>query len=400
MGRTKKNTNTVELTRPHTRASKAKDPDIVGQVTKNVTAEFDSRFARLERAIEAMAGLARDKDSPPNRRKRASPKGNEQAQSKKKPRVEKQVPVQDELSVSFIEPEMPKRNPVQSDARNTIEHVIPAAQPQRPVLQPETQGANVNNNKTWSTWLADNVTMNPSKDPQSALPLSVKDVTMIQELGSKVHDILNYTSTRIAKGNANKTGEFPFQYVSRGPEKCKATTNSLNLPKHIWGIICMIKDSAVPAAYKPALLDHIEQICDDCREYDWPSVVRRWSEEVFSLVLENRHEKGWLAKHDIQMLRLTISRDSTARLQQHKDLYPRARQAQAPAQPTPDAFRGGPPCPDYNSTRGCSLQPGHMMHGKKMLHICTFCLMNSASTFPHPETFCRNKSRVNSAHFQ
>lgn len=393
MGRTRKNANPVELSPPRTRAAKAKDPDIVGQVTKNVSAEFDSRFTRLERAIEAMAGLNRDNDSPKSNRKRASPRRAEPAQPKKKPRVEKQSPVEDDASVSFIEPGPSKGLPsTSSDAAKAADRPLISAQAQQ-----EASGAIVNNNKTWSTWLVDNVQMNPQKEPANTLPLSVKDISMTPELESKVHDILNYTSTRIAKGNANKTGDFPFQYVSRGPEKRKATMNSLTLPEHIWGIICMIKDSTVPAVYKPALLDHIEQICDDCKEYDWPSAVRRWSEEVFSLVLENRLEKGWLAKHDIQMLRLTISRDSTARLHQYKDLYPRSRQA--PTQPPTDAFRGGPPCPDYNSSRGCSLQPGHVMHGKKMLHICTFCLMNSAATFPHPETFCRNKTRLN-PHFQ
>lgn len=399
MGRTKKNTNTVELTPPRTRAAKAKDPDIVGQVTKNVVAEFDSRFSRIERAIEAMAGLDRDNNSPQPKKKRPSPAHTETPQPKKKARTERQTPIQEEPSVTFIEQDLHNRYKVPSDAGSAIEQHPPGAQAQHLTSQPDTPGVNVNNNKTWSTWLAGNVNMNPRKDTQTTLPLSVKDVNMTQELEDKVHDILNYTSTRIAKGNSNKTGEFPFQYVARGPEKRKATMNSLSLPEHIWGIICMIKDSAVSPAYKPALLDHIEQICDDCREYDWPSAVRRWSEEVFSLVSENRLEKGWLAKHDIQMLRLTISRDSTARLQQYKDLYPRSRQAPAATAVASDAFKGGPPCPDFNSTRGCPLPPGHVMHGKKMLHICTFCLMNSASTFPHPETFCRNKTRVNNAHF-
>lgn len=44
----------------------------------------------------------------------------------------------------------------------------------------------------------------------------------------------------------------------------------------------MLKDSSVANDIKPALLDHVEQICDDCREYNWNSAVRRWSEEMFS----------------------------------------------------------------------------------------------------------------------
>lgn len=158
----------------------------------------------------------------------------------------------------------------------------------------------------------------------------------------------------------------------------------------------MLKDNAVPADIKPALLDHIEQICDDCREYDWPSAVRRWSEEVFSLIAEKRLERGWHATNTIQMLRFSISRDTTARLHNIKEQAPRMRQQHS--QPA-EALRGGPPCPDFNSQKGCTLHSGHLAHGKRLMHICSFCLMNSAATYPHAEVVCRNKSKVSQAHF-
>lgn len=399
MGRKKATKPTIEISPVTTRGAKKRDPDVVGQVTKQVTAEFAPRFARIERAIEAIAGLRQDDDSPPPKRKKANPKPKETQQSKAKIQQQPQHPSVDDASVTFIEPpakinENPHQPAVMAEQPTCL------AQAHHHSLQPEAQPQSVN--KTWSTWLADNVNMNPPRNNQPSLPLSAKEVEIDEQLESKVQDILNNTATRIAKGNV-KTGQFPFQYVQRGLDKRYATMNSLTLPEHIWGIVAMIKDPQVPHIYKPALLDHIEQVCDDCRDYDWPSAVRRWSEEVFSLVSQNRLEKGWLAKHDIQMLRLSLSRDSTARIHQHKDLYPRSRQppaASASAAIPIEGLRGGPPCPDYNSPRGCNLIHGHVSHGKKMMHICTFCLMNSAATFPHSEVMCRNKARINMPHFQ
>lgn len=396
MGRTRATKQTIEISPVRTRGAKNRDPDVVGQVTKQVTAEFAPRFARIERAIEAIAGLNRDDASPPPKRRKAAPKPKEAAQPKQKPTPLPQVTSSETPPVTFLEsPEILATHPRQTLSQPEQPPLL--AQPPSQQAQPELVTQNVN--KTWSTWLADNIAMNPPRESASALPLSAKEVVVTDDLESKVHDILTNTATRLAKGN-NKTGQFPFQYVQRGPEKRYATMNSLTINEHIWGIVCMIKDPQVPSMYKPALFDHIEQICDDCRDYDWSSAVRRWSEEVFTLVSQNRLEKGWLAKHDIQMLRLSLSRDSSARISQHKDLYP-PRARQTATQPIPlEALRGGPPCPDFNSSRGCTLTNGHVAHGKKMLHICSFCLMNSAATFPHPEVNCRNKNRTFVPHFQ
>lgn len=396
MGRTRATKQTIELSPVRTRGSKNKDPDVVGQVTKQVMAEFAPRFARIERVLEAIAGLNKDEDSPPAKKRKTAPKTKQAQNSKKNDQPQSSVPSTEEVSVTFLEPaEGISQN--QQQAMAMAAQQPPNAQVPCQPLQPDAPQQNVN--KTWSPWLANNVNMNPPRDLPSSLLLSTKDVVSSDTLESKVHDILSNTATRLAKGNP-KTGQFPFQYVQRGLEKRHATMNTVTLPEHIWGIVCMIKDPQVQAEYKPALFDHIEQVCDDCRDYDWPSAVRRWSEEVFSLVSQNRLEKGWLAKHDIQMLRLSLSRDSTARTTQHKELYPRSRPATSAAAIPMDGLRGGPPCPDFNSPRGCNLLNGHLAHGKKMLHICCFCLMNSAATFPHPETMCRNKARLNMTHFQ
>lgn len=283
---------TIEISPVQTRGAKRKDPDVVGQVTKQVTAEFATRFDRIERAIEAMAGLGQRDDSPPPKRKKPTPKTKEPQQLKKKPQQEISGASNDYDPVIFIEPATETITQLQQ-AKLLAERTPHTAQVPHHALLPEPKAQNVN--KNWSTWLLDNVNMNPPRTMQSSLPLSVKEVVTDDQLESKVHNILTNTATRIAKGNA-KTGQFPFQYVQRGPEKRHATMNTVTLPEHIWGIVCMIKDPQVQQSFKPALLDHIEQVCEDCRDYDWPSAVRRWSEEVFSLVVQNRLDKGWLAK--------------------------------------------------------------------------------------------------------
>lgn len=64
-----------------------------------------------------------------------------------------------------------------------------------------------------------------------------------------------------------------------------------------------------------------------------------------------------------------------------------------------DLLRGGPPCKDFNSAQGCTMQLGHSLHGKKQIHVCSYCLLNTAAAHPHSEANCRTKQRHASSHF-
>lgn len=205
-------------------------------------------------------------------------------------------------------------------------------------------------------------------------------------------------------------GVFPFKYVRRGPELKRATLNSLTLQEHLWGITRIIRDESVPQHIKPLLYFHLEEVLDDARSYDWQSAVRPWSEECFSLVAENR--LTWSDASRVQMLRTSMSRTSTARLHVNKDQHyhhgqqqNRNRQGyqqnnQNFQQGGFDQLKGGPPCPDFNSERGCPLSSGHMIGGRKMVHVCAYCLTNTASINTHPEHRCRTKTRHANYHFQ
>lgn len=160
----------------------------------------------------------------------------------------------------------------------------------------------------------------------------------------------------------------------------------------------MFKDPTVPAAIKPALLNHVDEILEDCRSYEWESAVRPWSEEVFSMIAEGRLPRGWDDVQQIQMLRLTISRASTAKLGQVRETFSRQRQGQQVSQQ--EQTKGGPPCPAYNSSQGCRLPSGDMEQGKKMIHACSFCLSAMSASYPHSQIQCRNKNRGDRPLFQ
>lgn len=237
----------------------------------------------------------------------------------------------------------------------------------------------------------------------NALPTSAAGIPNDPQSEAQVQNVRLNSASNLAKGNI-QSGFFPHRYVSRGPEKKRMGLNALTAIEYIGGIFKMIKDPLVPAKNKPYLYSHLEEIVEDAADYDWQMAVRPWSEEVFSLIADGRLPDGWASHQKIQMLRMTISRASTAKLstQGSYQNIPQQRQRQpAPSTSQPnDSMRGGTPCINFNSPQGCSLQSGHFVAGKKLLHICAFCLWNSATPHPHAECYCRNKQRFNAqGHF-
>lgn len=259
--------------------------------------------------------------------------------------------------------------------------------------------APVNINNPWKAWFEETKRSNTSLDTGSFRPQH-PSINNQDDVEAQVQHILATTAHSLSKGN-NKPEQYPFKYVARGPERKKLLINTVTLAEHLWGILRMIKDEKTDKNVVPYLLKHLEDVIEDACDFDW-SRVRRWSEEIFSLVAEKRLEDGWKSQNRIQMLRMNISRTEAAALYQSfhyvKDpLYKRSAQQG----PTSDPPRGGPPCVAYNSPAGCPLQPGHVVNGRKVSHICTFCLFNSSAAYTHPEAQCRNKLRFPPpSHFQ
>lgn len=218
--------------------------------------------------------------------------------------------------------------------------------------------------------------------------------------GQTVRNILASTAHQLSAGNS-KPGIYPHKLVFRGPEKRRIPLNNLTLAEHLWGLLCIVKDPKVDPRIKPCLLAHLEDIIEDACDFQWPA-VRRWSEETFSLIAENRLTNGWFASHRIQLLRVSMSRIDNAKLNFDIEATPQRKHqfsTQQSSSQQPEGLKGGPPCPAFNSSTGCTLNSGHMVGGRRMLHICSYCLVQCSTGYQHSEANCRNKLRFGKPHF-
>lgn len=123
---------------------------------------------------------------------------------------------------------------------------------------------------------------------------------MDDDVERQVQQIMASAATSLTKGNV-KTGAFPFKYVYKGSDRRKVAFNSLSLPEHQWGILRMANDPKIDPSIKPCLYNHLEEIIEDCLDFDWETGVRKWSEQVFSLIGEDRLPRGWHSVARIQM---------------------------------------------------------------------------------------------------
>lgn len=136
---------------------------------------------------------------------------------------------------------------------------------------------------------------------------------------------------------------------------------------HCWAIFRMVRDETVPAQIKPHIVTHIEQVLEDSRSYSWQGAVRPWSNEVFSRVAEGRLSDGWALYNEIQLLRISVSQASTAKIAYQPDHQQGFRSTNQNVYN--DQLRGGPPCLNFNSQKGCSLPSRHIVNGQKLTHI-------------------------------
>lgn len=269
---------------------------------------------------------------------------------------------------------------------------------------PSTSGHNVNNNNSaWKAWLgASRASQSqPALSAPTQRPLLYDTPSFYdQDLDAQVRQIIESTPHQL-KGNV-PSGIFPFKYVTRGAEKRKLSFNTLTLPEHILGMFRIIDDVRVDPAIKPDILSHMREVAEDACEFDWQNHICRWSEEVFDLVAEGRIPGGWSAHAKFQNLRTGMSRVDSARISHARDSTPRDQvnhqrfPAPLPAANTSntEVFKGSPPCPSFNSSQGCALPSGHVVHGKKEIHVCSYCLANTTAAHPHSESQCRIKQSM------
>lgn len=262
----------------------------------------------------------------------------------------------------------------------------------------------VNKYRHWDAWIP---AASPTHQVDSFGPVNRAEVSHQYpgdpaNVESQVQQILASTAHSLSRGTVKF--DYPFKYISRGPEKKKLALNQVTLAEHLWGILRMVKDEKTDPSLIRPLLAHLEDVIEDSCDFDWPR-VRRWSEEVFCLVSEKRLPQGWVSTNKIQMLRMSMSRLELGMLQTPKEQQPRRQYSHQQHQPQTQSYsadppKGGPPCQAYNSPSGCPLPAGHFINGRRMSHVCSFCLVNSSAAYTHPESQCRNKVRFPPPHFQ
>lgn len=368
------------------------------QVAAKLSSDFNLRFGKIEKVLEAISAAVpalNADDSEPPAKKLCVPAQVEPHQTRSKgPAVRiTQPPPPRSVTNSAKNQSHAKSKPatVTRDAidvdlsQNSLLQDRPSA-----ILVPPQ---NVNNNIP--EWVTQEI--QHFQPAAHSLPLSNRDVRGNDALDDQVHQILATTAHHLTKGTRNDKS-FPCKYIIKGSERKPANVNTVSLQEHLWGISRMIRDPVVSQDIKPLLYVHLEEILEDSREYDWPSAVRAWSEECFSQVEEKR--LSWHESSKIQLLRTSISRTSTAKITNSRDNIRPPRQQQFHSNyANYDTYKGGPPCPDFNSAQGCNQQSGHFSNGRKMMHICSYCLAQTAALNPHPEAYCRNKQRHANYHF-
>lgn len=301
--------------------------------------------------------------------------------------------------------------PTDQPTRHNVQHDPVVAQLGDPLaevnkLPSADQLIDVNMSQPWANWatLPDN--NNSVFQANVAAPASnISNYGFHQDdVEQRVQHILASTASTLSRGNV-KPGAYPFKYVRRGTERQNVSINSVSLSEHLWGLVCMIRDPKIDPSIRPSLNSHMLEVIEDSCDFEWDG-VRRWSEEIFTLVAENRLPGGWSTTSRIQMLRLTVSRSPSNcaypprennNLRDHsKHQYSHQQHQHQFA--TAEAPKTGPPCTAYNSPSGCPLPAGHIINGRKVQHVCTFCLYNSCAAYTHSEFQCRNKNRYPPPH--
>lgn len=375
-----------------------------------LTKTFQSQFAEFHKAIEKIAKAADKKKTPP-KKKQHEPAPRTTYDTRNKALRAQYNPGMEVGSDSFndqqgnisygtvnveadaIDPRDPDDNnqqPLRAQAQQHIQHVnIRPPCTDTGVMQsgPITKDKNTDMNQ----WIIGRAFPTKPAAPGSQLPMSAREFGEQTDLDRKVQTIIANSATNISRGK-DRQGLFPYKYVFRGEELKMATMNSLSVADHCWAIFRMVRDDAVSPHIKPHLVTHIEQVLEDARMYNWVSAVRPWSNEVFSRVAEGRLSEGWASYNEIQLLRIAISQASIAKLTPSQQDGQQGFRSTQPSFSN-DQLRGGPPCVNFNSQKGCSLPSGHIVNGQKLTHICAYCLFNAAVARPHSEFYCRNKQR-------
>lgn len=234
------------------------------EVAAKLSSEFDSKFGRLESALEAKLDAIAA----------VVPNAGSQHRGEKRPFVPNYEPHdtrskaarKDSLSQSagpsrqfnFINPENNMSGQqMSSGASYSADAMDHSLRPQFTASDGSAAMFSSSGNNNMEAWLTERAQTLAANS--TALPLSSRDFSSNMTLDSQISQILATTAHQLSTGN-QPSGVFLFKYVRRASDKPRPVANTLTMQEHLWGITCIIRDEAVPQDIKPYLYIHLEEI--------------------------------------------------------------------------------------------------------------------------------------------
>ena len=218
-------------------------------------------------------------------------------------------------------------------------------------------------------------------DPRTTRAVRLSDLHTDEDVVDKVTRALQYSLEPEDKGKY-----FAHNFITRGQKRVRATLGELSLPEYVWGFLQLIKTTSDEKT-RTAMHEHLENLVDDARQYDWPN-VRFWSEEVCARVADGRF--AWESLYEIDRLQTRYSHaPSTVQRALEKAGQDYMHITDTPLHKNRPA-KAGPPCQAYQQGE-CTERGHHVINGQRYLHVCAYCALTKAAQYTHPEHQCRSK---------
>ena len=188
-------------------------------------------------------------------------------------------------------------------------------------------------------------------------PTTLQDLEADSHLTRRVAEALHAVATPFA--GQGKNAQFPHLLVTRGPKRQKTNLGELSLPEYIWGFIQMIKSKEQGNPDVRFMMNHLENITEDARRYEWKG-IRAWSEEILSQISQGNMR--WSDSYRIDRLQSEMSRDrSNSAAQTASAGTGRKGGYTYDMSEEVKAAKPGPPCRFYQ-TDSCSSNTHHVQN--------------------------------------
>lgn len=243
---------------------------VTARVTEDIQKDIDERFGKFERALEKIVTPhAPIQPTVPANVTSAPPNDSSSMD------LVSVTPSHQPMEISHQSNNPPATGNRQQGTATAVETPFqPPHQALRAaVTQPEDHTASaqeVNKNKDDNAWKAWFAAQQRTEHNQASnhRPFNYEnDALYDQAIDAQVRHIIEATPHHL-KGNLPY--DFPYNYVTQGPEQRKLSFNNVTLAEHMYGMFCMIEDNRLDPAIKPDIIEHMKEVAEDACEFEWP----------------------------------------------------------------------------------------------------------------------------------